>query len=127
MPHFRSSVSRWRNLGSTRTHTSKSSTAESRHRLCRDGGVYTETHGDERIFEVAVIVIVIVLVAAPRASQQFPYIVSTWIEGTPTKWSDSIPSDWGTRNKFLRQMADITLELADCTQEWRKAVALHSF
>jgi hypothetical protein len=51
----------------------------------------------------------------------FPYIVSTWIEGTTAKWSDSIPSDRDTRNKFLRQVADITLELADCTGEWRKA------
>ncbi|KAH0542351.1 hypothetical protein FGG08_003289 [Glutinoglossum americanum] len=53
----------------------------------------------------------------------FPYIVSTWVEGTPAEWSDSIPSDRDTRNKFLRQMADITLELADCTQEWRPTTA----
>lgn len=47
----------------------------------------------------------------------FPYIVLTWIEGSPAEWPDSIPASRITRNKFLRQLAKIMLELAECTQK----------
>lgn len=49
----------------------------------------------------------------------FPYLVFSWFEGTQLEWSDTIPPEREIRNKILRQMADIILELADCTQELR--------
>jgi hypothetical protein len=52
----------------------------------------------------------------------FPYFVLSWIEGTPLEWSDTIPSHRESRNKILRQMVDIILELADCTMELCEAM-----
>jgi serine/threonine protein kinase len=56
----------------------------------------------------------------------FPYLVLSWFEGTPLEWSDTVPPQRERRNKIIRQMVDIILELADCTKEWRRNSA-HSF
>lgn len=53
----------------------------------------------------------------------FPYIVLRWIEGTPLRWSDTIPPHRESRNKVLHQMADIILELAHCTKEASMPIA----
>lgn len=50
----------------------------------------------------------------------FPYLVLSWFEGTPLEWSDTIPPQRESRNKIIRQMVDIILELADCTKELRR-------
>ncbi len=47
----------------------------------------------------------------------FPYIVYTWIEGTPLIWSDTLPPHRNFRDRILEQMAEIILELADCSSK----------
>ena len=42
----------------------------------------------------------------------FPYLVLTWIEGAPLKWTSAVPARRDVRDKILCQMADISLELA---------------
>jgi len=55
----------------------------------------------------------------------FPYLVLTWIEGKPLEWTSAVPARRDVRDKILRQMADIALELALCTcaEEAGKTVA----
>jgi hypothetical protein len=53
----------------------------------------------------------------------FPYLVLSWFEGTQLEWSDTIPPQRESRNKIIRQMVDIILELADCTKELRRSGA----
>ncbi|KAH6634783.1 hypothetical protein B0J18DRAFT_461933 [Chaetomium sp. MPI-SDFR-AT-0129] len=45
-----------------------------------------------------------------------PYLVLSWIPGTALKWTDTSPSEPQYREKILRQVASIQLELAECTK-----------
>lgn len=45
---------------------------------------------------------------------RYPYMVLSWIDGEPLKWSDKIPAK-AARDKVLRQLASITFELVRCT------------
>ncbi|KAH8889910.1 hypothetical protein GQ53DRAFT_184200, partial [Thozetella sp. PMI_491] len=49
----------------------------------------------------------------------FPYLVLTWIEGRPLEWTSAVPARRDVRDKILRQMADVLLELAlrTCIEE----------
>ncbi|KAH8799692.1 kinase-like domain-containing protein [Xylogone sp. PMI_703] len=46
----------------------------------------------------------------------FPYIILTWIPGNSLQWTDAFPSQRAIRDKILRQIARIMLELAECSQ-----------
>lgn len=46
----------------------------------------------------------------------YPYMVVSWIEGKPLRWSYSVPASNGIRQKVLRQMATILFELVSCTE-----------
>lgn len=48
-----------------------------------------------------------------------PYFVLSWIHGTPLVWTEAIPSERQYRQKILRQIVDIQLELVECTKEFR--------
>lgn len=50
-------------------------------------------------------------------SIQHPYLVLTWIPGTPLEWTPAIPAQQEQRHKVLRQLVDIQLELVGCTKE----------
>lgn len=47
----------------------------------------------------------------------FPYIVSTWIHGTPLQWMESIPSAREMRNRIIRQIGSILIQLAECSRD----------
>ncbi|PMD54947.1 uncharacterized protein K444DRAFT_596730 [Hyaloscypha bicolor E] len=57
----------------------------------------------------------------------FPYLVLSWFEGTQLEWSDTIPPQRESRNKIIRQMVDIILELADCTKELRTGTSASKY
>ncbi|KAF5609616.1 kinase-like domain protein [Fusarium subglutinans] len=46
----------------------------------------------------------------------YPYIVSTWIHGSPLQWTDDIPCSRESRDSLLRQMGEILMQLAERTQ-----------
>ncbi|KAK4150081.1 hypothetical protein C8A00DRAFT_46435 [Chaetomidium leptoderma] len=48
-----------------------------------------------------------------------PYLVLSWIHGTELEWTDTVPSKPQNREKILRQVVDIRLELAECTMDLR--------
>jgi hypothetical protein len=48
-----------------------------------------------------------------------PYLVLSWFPGKKLEWTDTAPSNPQHRQKILRQMVNIQLELAGCTKEWR--------
>lgn len=45
-----------------------------------------------------------------------PYLVLSWIPGTALEWTDTSPPEPQYREKILRQITNIQLELADCTK-----------
>jgi aminoglycoside phosphotransferase (APT) family kinase protein len=47
----------------------------------------------------------------------FPYIVLTWIHGTPLCWTEKTPPCRGSRDKLLGQVGRILVELAECSQD----------
>ncbi len=52
-------------------------------------------------------------------SIKHPYLVLTWIPGTPLEWTPAIPAQQEQRDKVLRQVVDLQLELVRCTKESR--------
>lgn len=47
---------------------------------------------------------------------KLPYLVQSWIQGTALEWTDTTPSRPKDREKILRRVVDIRLELAGCTK-----------
>ncbi|KND91751.1 hypothetical protein TOPH_03792 [Tolypocladium ophioglossoides CBS 100239] len=47
----------------------------------------------------------------------FPYIISTWIRGTPLQWTEITPTCRKTRDKLLSQMGRILVQLAECSEQ----------
>ncbi|KAK4144498.1 uncharacterized protein C8A04DRAFT_36498 [Dichotomopilus funicola] len=45
-----------------------------------------------------------------------PYLVLSWIPGTALEWTDTSPSEPQCREKIMRQVVNIQLELAECTK-----------
>ena len=45
-----------------------------------------------------------------------PYIVLSWVHGTPLEWTETFPLERRHRHTILRQFVDIQLDLAECTQ-----------
>lgn len=46
----------------------------------------------------------------------FPYIVSTWIRGTPLQWTENIPQCRENRDKAVAQIGRILTQLVECSQ-----------
>ena len=46
---------------------------------------------------------------------QFPYIVLTWVPGKPLQWADEIPARREDRDKVIRQVMQLTTDLAYAT------------
>lgn len=46
---------------------------------------------------------------------QFPYIVLTWVPGKPLQWTNEIPAQREDRNKVIRQVIQMTTDLAHAT------------
>ncbi|CAG9947025.1 unnamed protein product [Clonostachys rosea f. rosea IK726] len=46
----------------------------------------------------------------------YPYIISTWIRGKPLHWTEDTPCR-ETRDKVLRQIGRIIVQLAECSQD----------
>lgn len=51
-----------------------------------------------------------------------PYVISEWVHGKPLKWSEVEPKQQDSRDKIVRQIMQIILELARCTVYSRVAV-----
>ncbi|KAK0609274.1 hypothetical protein B0T17DRAFT_546939 [Bombardia bombarda] len=47
---------------------------------------------------------------------QFPYIISSWVPGTPLRWDDNTPACREDRDKIVRQIARIVTDLAGASQ-----------
>ena len=46
----------------------------------------------------------------------FPYIVLTWISGSPLQWTDNTPSRRADRDKVASHIAKIVVSLVSCTR-----------
>jgi hypothetical protein len=57
---------------------------------------------------------------------KLPYLIRSWIQGTALEWTDTVPSRPEDREKVLRQVVDVRLELAECTQVSRMGQTLPS-
>lgn len=50
---------------------------------------------------------------------KLPYLVLSWIQGRELEWTDTVPPKPDDREKILRQVVDIRLELAERTKVLR--------
>ncbi|KAM0285964.1 hypothetical protein ACHAQH_001152 [Verticillium albo-atrum] len=57
----------------------------------------------------------------------YPYLILKWFPGTALKWSASNAVDPQQRQKVLRQLLDIQLELAEATRESRPATSTRGY
>lgn len=48
---------------------------------------------------------------------RFPYMIVTLFDGHPLNWNHTFPAERATRDKILRQLADINFQLMKCTEE----------
>ncbi|KAJ5683061.1 hypothetical protein N7462_006226 [Penicillium macrosclerotiorum] len=58
---------------------------------------------------------------------EWPYLITTWTEGTPLIWNDTFPSRREDREKVLQQVASIMFQLVTCTQEPSSTVTAEGF
>lgn len=56
---------------------------------------------------------------------EHPYFVLSWVRGNPLQWTPAIPAEPEQRHKILRQLTDIQLDLAQCTQRSRSNYLPH--
>ncbi|SPQ25402.1 10de04a2-fcb5-4ae7-99f3-c83f92eb1240 [Thermothielavioides terrestris] len=56
-----------------------------------------------------------------------PYFVLSWFDGLPLQWTDTYPPEPQVREKILRQIVDIRLELAECTKDLRPNASALAF
>lgn len=55
----------------------------------------------------------------------FPYLVLSWIPGSPLLWTDTIPSRRSDRDNVISQMAKIIISLVSCTSVRSKSLNFH--